>query len=99
MAFENHEETEEKTAREQMLIDRVKQTLSRIEQIEEEIPKLTKEYEGKMKKLLDCTDNKRSKILRGYIRERRLYIKQLENTRRKLIREIDFLTKMYNEEA
>lgn len=101
MASENHEEkseeTEEKTPREEMLIERLGQTLDRVEEIEKKIPELTKEYEEKAEELLNCTDKNRLKVLKSYIREKRLYIKQLQETRRKLIREIRFIFKMHEE--
>lgn len=97
-ATEITEKTEEKSPMDKMLYKRFKKTLEQIEQIEERIPQLTKEYETRAEELLKCTDKNQLRILRGYIRERRLYIKMLAETRRKLIREIQFLFKMRDEQ-
>lgn len=91
------EETEEKT-RQQILLERCKHCLKQIEEIEKKLPELTKKYEGKAEELLNCTDKKQLNMLRSYVREKRLYLRQLREVRRKLIREIEFLSKMYNEE-
>lgn len=91
------EETEEQSALDKMLIGRLDQTLKQIKQIEKKIPELTKEYEEKAEEILNCTDKNQLRRLRGYVREKRLYIKQLQETRRKLIREIRFLFKMRDE--
>lgn len=88
------EETEEKSPLDIMLIKRLQKTLEQIEEIEKKIPELTKEYEGKAEDLLNCTDKAKLKMLRSYVREKRLYIKQLAERRRKLIREIRFLFRM-----
>jgi len=73
--------------------ERLNQLAKEIEWIEKKIPQVREEYEEKKKELYNCKDKRQLNMLRIYVRETRLYLKQLELARGKLIKEAMFLLK------
>ena len=73
--------------------ERLAQLEKEISWIEKKIPEIREEYEKGAKELYGETDRKRLNMLRIHVKEKRLYLKQLELARGKLIREAMFLLK------
>lgn len=73
--------------------ERLSQLAKEISWVEKKIPEVREEYEEKKKELYNCMDKKRLNMLRIYVKETRLYLKQLELARGKLIKEAMFLLK------
>ena len=90
--------TDEMTPLEKLLNDRLRQTKIQVEEIEKQLPDIEKDYNAKMQELEKCTDKTRLGILRTFLKERRLYLKQLNETRDGLVKQIRLIVRTIDQQ-
>jgi sulfur transfer protein SufE len=82
---------------EKILQNRLQNTLNQIIEIEKRIPELEKDYNTKMQELEKCKDKTRLGILRTFLKEKRLFIKQQQEARLELVKQIQLILKIRKE--
>jgi len=80
-----------------ILKSRLESTLEQIKEIERQIPELQKDYDAKMQELNSCKEKIRINVLRTLLREKRLFIKQQQEARLELVKQIQLILKMREE--